>query len=107
MSFLNQRLSARRRFLSTKDLGCFQKVPVHIVDAFFGECSYLKRMQVVTFCFLNGISEENSWKLIFWKNPSLSECGKVSDLFKMFEIPENRSFSGWINKILLKTSISL
>ena len=87
MSFLNQRLEARRKFLSAKDLGYFTKVPAHIVDAFFGECSYLKRMQVVTYCFLNGICEKNSWKLICWKNISASDCRKVSDLFKMFKIP--------------------
>ena len=81
MSFNANRLIARRRFLSGKDFGSFGRVPAHIVHAFFGECSYLKRMQVVTYCFLNGISEEYSWKLIFWKNPSTLDCRKVADLF--------------------------
>lgn len=49
------RLAARIRFLNKFDVLCFNNVPDFIINAFFSDGTYLERMIVTNFCFLNGI----------------------------------------------------
>lgn len=62
----NNKRAARKRRLNFFAIEDFSNVPDFIVDAFFDQCDYRKRLHVSTFCFLNGISYEDALRLIHW-----------------------------------------
>lgn len=65
--FQAKRVEARKILLDKRDVIAFRNVPHFIVDSFFGECSYYKRMIVCAFSYLNGISFFQLKLLIRWK----------------------------------------
>lgn len=69
------------------DVTSFDNVPDHIVDAFFGSCSYKNRLTVTTFGFLNGIHIEQLLQLIRWKDTTETDKRKIAALYKDFEKP--------------------
>lgn len=84
-------MEARKRFLNRDDVINFETVPEHIVDAFFGSCSYKSRLIVTTFGFLNGIHIEQLLTLIKWNDTSETDRRKMIGLYKDFEKPRYMS----------------
>lgn len=68
--FRAKRVKARKILLDKCDVIVFRKVPDFIVDSFFGECNYYKRLIVCSFSFLNGISFFQLITLLQWKQLS-------------------------------------
>lgn len=85
--FQKQRVQARKILLNRTDVITFDSVPDHIVDAFFGYCSYKNRLLVTAFAFLNGIHIEQLMQLIRWKDTSEVDRRKMATLYKDFEKP--------------------
>lgn len=86
--FQKKRVVARKLLLNRFDIITFDSVPDHIVDAFFGSCSYKNRLTVTTFGFLNGIDAQQLLDLTRWNDTTESEKRKVIALYKDFEKPE-------------------
>lgn len=85
--FQKARVNARKILLNRSDVISFDNVPDHIVDAFFGSCSYKNRLIVATFGFLNGIHVEQLFNLARWKDTRESERRKLRALYQDFEKP--------------------
>lgn len=86
--FQKKRVVARKLLLNRFDIITFDSVPDHIVDAFFGSCSYKNRLIVTTFGFLNGIDAQQLLDLTRWNDTTESEKRKVIALYKDFEKPQ-------------------
>lgn len=82
--FQKQRTNARK---NRCDVISFDNVPDHIVDAFFGSCTYKNRLIVATFGFLNGVDVEQSIAMTHWKDTRNDERMKMIALYKDFEKP--------------------
>lgn len=89
--FQKERVAARKRFLNRLDVITFDNVPEHIVDAFFGSCSYKNRLIVLTFAYLNGLHVDQVFLLVQWKDISQSERNKMFALYKDFEKPQYKN----------------
>lgn len=85
--FQKQRVEARKTLLNRADVIAFESVPDHIVDSFFGSCSYKNRLIVTTFGFLNGIHIDQLLELIRWKDTSETDRRKMIAVYKDFEKP--------------------
>lgn len=83
------RLIARRRFLNRLDITDFENVPGFIVDAFFGNSTYKTRLLVTTFAHVNGLNEEQIFKLLQWKSIKRIDREKISYLFIWLQNSEN------------------
>lgn len=79
-------MEARRNLLDEKDVINFSNVPEFIVEAFFGKCIYKSRLLVSTFCYLNGISIDQLFQLIQWKDTSEKDKIKIRQLYSYFEL---------------------
>ncbi len=82
--FQNKRVKARKILLDKCDVVVFRNVPDFIVDSFFGECNYKKRLIVCTFAFLNGISLYQLLLLVRWKQLSNLHKNKIVILLEDF-----------------------
>lgn len=82
--FQKQRVEARKRLLNGMDVINFDNVPEHIVDAFFGSCTYHNRLLVTTFGYLNGIAMDQLFQLIRWTDMRPNEENKVVVLYQDF-----------------------
>lgn len=85
--FQKQRVKARKILLNRFDVIGFESVPDHIVDAFFGHCSYKNRLLVTAFGFLNGIHIEQLLQLIRWKDTEEVDRRKMAALYRDFGKP--------------------
>lgn len=79
--YFKNRVSAYRRLLNPLDIVNFDRVPDHIVGAFFGPCTYKKKMQVATFCIINGISDHSMYILIHWTDIKSSDKYKLKGVY--------------------------
>lgn len=86
--FQEKRVKARKILLGNVDVVAFRCVPDFIVDAFFGDCTYLKRLIVCSFSYLNGISKYQLLQLIRWKDFSQNDQHKIEKLLLDLERPE-------------------
>lgn len=50
------------------DFSLFTRVPDYVIDIFFGESSYINRMQVVCFALVNGIGVDHLLSVIRWRD---------------------------------------
>lgn len=82
MEIIKKRTNARRILLTNQDMCDFSRVPMNIIDCFFGCCSYYKRLMVTTFGFINGINPYNLLRLVRWTDTSNSDILKIERLFK-------------------------
>lgn len=82
--YQKERVEARKRFLNRFDAINFDCVPEHIVDAFYGSCSYKNRLIVLTFSYLNGLHMEQVFQLVQWKDMKQSERMKMNALYGDF-----------------------
>lgn len=80
-SFQKQRTRARIIRLNADDLFSFDHAPDYIINSFFDNCTYKKRLTVVTFCFVNGIQYDDLLKLIRWKDVTKFDYRKVQKLW--------------------------
>lgn len=87
--FLSQKNNARRRLLNSRDFINFSTVPMFIVNSFFDECTYKKRLQVTCFCFLNGLSPTQCLELCFFKDLSKTDVKKIEDLYVYLNLKNN------------------
>lgn len=78
------KLEARKRFLTRFDYINFGRVPDFIVNAFFDDCYYQKRLIVANFAFLNGITFDQVVELVHWKGKSSKDLLKVKDLIEKY-----------------------
>lgn len=85
------KLNARRIRLSSFHIVDFTHVPDFIIDAFFDENTYLKRLHVSTFSFVNKINFENVLKLVHWKKDNHHE-DNIEKLRKLIEIDYNKTY---------------
>lgn len=76
-----QRTGARRIRLNSADQFQFDDAPDYIVNAFFAKCTYKKRITVVTFCFVNGISYDGLISLIRWTDFEEKDRIKICKLW--------------------------
>jgi hypothetical protein len=83
-------MKARKLRLNSFDELNFTFVPDFIVDAFFGECTYHKRMIVSTFGYLNGIFVDKLIEMIHWIPCKSEQIKKVEALYRDFEKPKYR-----------------
>lgn len=86
--FQSQRVKARKILLNKKDVINFDNVPDHIVDAFFGSCTYRSRLTVSSFGFLNGLTIYQVFQLCRWNDMKQVETSKVEALYKDLEKPQ-------------------
>lgn len=84
MRFEKQKFEARRRYLNHLDVVEFRNVPAFIINAFFDQGSYHKRLIVTTFGFLNGINYYNLSRMIKWTNKTQQDMRKVEDLLENY-----------------------
>lgn len=89
--FQKQRVKARKIFLNRFDEINFDDVPDHIVDAFYGSCTYRNRLIVSTFAYLNGLHIDQVFALVRWKDMSPSEKNKIIALYGDFEKPRYKN----------------
>jgi hypothetical protein len=82
------KLEARRRLLNGADVGNFSSVPEFIVDSFFDEPSYKKRLIVSAFCFLNGIAPDCLESVIHWSPRRTKDHEKCVQLYAYFSTPD-------------------
>lgn len=75
------KLEARRRNLQRFDLVDFSRVPAHIINAFYDRPSYLKRLLVAVFGFINGLSYDQLISILFWKPRRQSDDDKIKYLY--------------------------
>lgn len=85
--FQPNRVRARKILLDRKDIIAFRNVPDFIVDAFFGDCTYVKRLIVSTFSFLNGLSLYQLMTLPFWKDFTDVDKNKIEALYRDLQRP--------------------
>ncbi len=83
--YQKQRVQARKILLNRDDVIAFESVPDHIIDSFFGSCSYKNRLIVATFGFLNGIHIEQLLQLVRWRDMKENERRKMIALYDDFE----------------------
>lgn len=83
--FQKQRVQARKRFLNHFDIINFHHAPDHIVDAFYGSCTYYNRLIVSTFAYVNGLHIDQVFELVRCKDMSANEKNKMIALYKNFE----------------------
>lgn len=86
--FQANRVKARKILLDKVDVIAFRDVPDFVVDAFFGDCTYLKRLIVCSFSYLNGISQYQLLQLVRWKDFNQSDEKKVERLLLDLSRPE-------------------
>lgn len=84
--FQAKRVKARKILLDKCDVIAFRKVPDFIVDSFFGECNYYKRLIVCSFSILNGISFFQL-TLLQWKQLSNLQKKQMKALLADFHKP--------------------
>lgn len=82
--FQKQRVQARKIFLHRFDVITFDDVQEHIVDAFFGSCTYLNRLITLTFGYLNGLHIDQLFQLVQWKDMKQTERNKMIALYADF-----------------------
>lgn len=81
------RLQARKKLLSKKSIAIdslsgWNTVPSFIIDAFFEDCSYIKRMHVATFCFLNGFTDDQMVETTCFQFPKSKRAENKDFLIK-------------------------
>lgn len=85
------KIQAMKRRLTSFDYCTFSNVPDFIIEAFYGHCSYRKRLIVSTFGYLNGITFEQIVEMNQWHYFTDKQKRKVEELMKIwFEKPEYR-----------------
>lgn len=89
--FQKQRVEARKLFLNRFDIINFDDVPDHIVDAFYGSCTYHNRLIVSTFGYLNGLDMNQIFELGRWKDMKPLEKNKILVLYQDFEKPRYKN----------------
>jgi hypothetical protein len=77
-------LKAQRLRLDSFDIVTFDRVPHFIVEAFFGKCTYKKRILVSIFGYLNGILPESILEMVQWKDKEKSDVDKVQQLMTKY-----------------------
>lgn len=75
---------ARKKLLNRFDVLSFDKVPQYIVEAFFGVGCYKERMIVTVFGYVNGLSIDQIFSLIRWKNFTDKKKMKMIALFNLY-----------------------
>jgi hypothetical protein len=86
------RIKAMKRRLTSYDFCSFNNVPNFIVEAFFGKCTYSKRLIASTFGYLNGILLEQVIEMQQWTDITISDRNKMDDLMNnYFKQPRYRS----------------
>lgn len=90
-NFQKQRVQARKIFLNRFDVINFDDVPDHIVDAFYGSCTYHNRFIVSTFGSLNGLHIDQVFELVRSKDISQTEINKIIFLYGDLEKPRYQS----------------
>jgi len=75
------KLEARRRNLQRFDLTDFSRVPAHIINSFYDRPSYLKRLFVSVFAYINGLSYDQLISILFWKPRRQSDDDKIKYLY--------------------------
>jgi len=85
--FLANRTQARKILLEKCDVISFRNVPHFIADAFFGQCTYNKRLIACTFCYLNGLSPYQLFQLHRWSDFKKVDHNKIEALLRDFEQP--------------------
>lgn len=102
--FEKERCEARRKLLNSRDVISFETVPLFIVNSFFGQCTYLKRLHISTFCFLNGVSPSQCQLICFFDDPTLINNHKIEALYNYLKLKQNMeryySYSVHYKKIL-------
>lgn len=84
MRFEKKRLEARRRYLGHLDIVDCRYVPDFIIEAFFGESTYKKRLVVSTFAYTNGINMHNLLRMIKWTGDTTQALRKIQDLIENY-----------------------
>jgi hypothetical protein len=79
-------LEGRKKRLNTFDIIHFDKVPEHIVNAFFdyGHNHNKTRLIVATFAFLNGICYDDLIRLLHWRDFELRDKLKLKALLENY-----------------------
>lgn len=85
--YQKQKINARKMLLNRADVIAFDSVPDHIVDSFFGSCSYKNRLLVTAFGFLNGIHIEQLLQLIRWNDTNEKDRRKMIALYDDYQKP--------------------
>jgi hypothetical protein len=89
----HNRIKAMKRRLSRFDYCTFDNVPNLIVEAFFGKCTYNKRIKVSTFGYLNGIMFDQIIEMQQWTDFTDSDKKKLKISWKLItsslDIEEN------------------
>lgn len=83
--FQQKRVAARKLLLNREDIIRFDEVPDFIVDAFFGSCTFHKRLLTATFGFVNGISIDQLLGACRWNDTKQTEKEKMKKLYIAFE----------------------
>lgn len=83
----NNRIEAYRRLLDHFDVFNFHEIPKFIVESFFGDPSYKKRLLTSAFGFLNGISPEQLIEMLFWRPIRTKDHIKILALYEYFKLP--------------------
>lgn len=79
-----KRLEAMKRRLSSYDFCCFHNVPDFIIEAFYGKCTYKKRLMVSSFAYLNGITFEQTIEMQQWIDYSDADVKKIKNLMLVY-----------------------
>lgn len=85
---LSNKTNALRIRLNKFDVCSFNRVPQHIVNAFYGEGTYRSRLIVTTFAFCNGFSSEVLFEMLQWKPLKKDDITKIHSLFEYLKDPE-------------------
>lgn len=87
----HNKIQAMKRRLSSYDYCTFWNVPNFIIEAFYGNCSYRKRLIVSTFGYVNGTTFEQIVEMNQWRYFTNVQKKIIEDLIKVwFEKPEYR-----------------
>lgn len=78
------KINAMKRRLNSYDVCQFDKVPDFIIESFFNNSSYRKRLFVAEFAYLNGIQLDDLFKLIQWSSISRNDVKKITALYEIY-----------------------